>query len=1527
MEVIAGKQRGNSIAALIQGMEQATKVLETSLSSSGSAMREQQEYMKGIEYSADRMKASFQELASNTINSGWIKAFYDISNVVLQVVDNIGLFNVALVVLAGVVGTKTNLGLNALTQILTNVITKLGIAGAASTALSTALSTMIPAALIVGGIAVITKAYDHFNITTKELIDNHNKSIEKSKELASEYKNLESSLESLESKQNDVSKKLKELYALRENQTITASEISYLEQLEQQNLKLEKQIEYEKVLLDIAGAKAEKEAVNTMSEKTQSSNFTTTSFNGEVKYDLITDSEKIKENTQQINALNREMKNYESVVNGIKLPIQEQERYNNQLKYYRESYERGVIGEEAYKENVRITQSLLDGSLTFEDYTKKVESFNQKQEEYIQENESLIVTQQTLNDSIVSTSGANYELKVSTQEIIDKAKESAVVYSELEKSMQGFNGEVSQLNVVPKLPLDISAYEKEIDKLQESLKSLQTAKEKLNKEELTSSDVLDLMQSFPMLSPYIDLTAEGFGNLAKGLKDVSNVKVDALVSDLGEIRDSLSDADKLALDTLVNVISNMGEEAVSSSDKIKTLSEAIENLKSSYDVFELAKKDIKEIGEISIDTIGKLNQTYPQLRQLLNSYLVDKGNEKELLLAIQTIYKDNEQVYRETIANQEVMTVNFINELNNKYGVGIQNHATFAKARLDIETELISTLGTMWSNFYDLQTGELIDNDVLDTISKYAPNYYGNLQKMEGQVKAYTEIGNRVKEIADSVSFSPASLSGGKKGGSKDKKEFSQVIDWISVQIEKLKEKSKKAVDDIGKYISYKTKNKKIDIAIQTKIKEQDVLKGLQDKYNKAAENVKLPKKYQDLVNNGGVDIEVLKGESGEKIAKQIDEYTRWKDAAKEVGKEIEGIADEIKKLNQQKLDNIKSYFDMKNGYVDSKISKRESLISLKEAQGKNTSKSDYNYLIELQNDVISNIDKEYKEFEKLFNQQVKDGLIKKGSSEYYDGLSYLNSLTSETRNANAEIMKYKAEIREIDWKSFDKGVKKIANIKSELSDLSSLISGDLVNEDGSYTNTGITQLGIYAQQISNAKNEIGLYSNAISKLQKELKNGSITQEQYNEELSNYQSLQRQASISIKEFERSIIEMNKKGIEAQTEAFRKLTQARKDDLSSQKASDDYAKKVKKSQDSIDLLKKKIAALALSTDRKDIAQRLALEKDLKEKESELNEVHTEHDYDTKVKALDDELKSYEKTQDAKLKALDNNLSAQEQAIKTSLSTVQTNYSTVFTNINTLASQYGIDLTSSITSPWETATTAVETYKQAIAGLGGIGAPNSANGNGNNSGATKKLLEEKVLGISNGKDNSASAKAQGLSELNQFLMGKGYQTITQPQMVELAKLLGISGVTSSVTSAQKKAILAELKKIKGFKSGTSKILKNQLAWTQEDGAELIIKPSSNSILTPLSKGDGVINADLTKNLMEWGKIDPVKHFNFTSKLPELSSIGKTPTSVSIHYDNLLNVEGSIDKSIDVQKMITNALDKNNATIIKVLKQKGL
>ena len=132
------------------------------------------------------------------------------------------------------------------------------------------------------------------------------------------------------------------------------------------------------------------------------------------------------------------------------------------------------------------------------------------------------------------------------------------------------------------------------------------------------------------------------------------------------------------------------------------------------------------------------------------------------------------------------------------------------------------------------------------------------------------------------------------------------------------------------------------------------------------------------------------------------------------------------------------------------------------------------------------------------------------------------------------------------------------------------------------------------------------------------------------------------------------------------------------------------------------------------------------------------------------------------------------------------------------------------------------------------------------------------------------NSGKAHAKKLSaeekkthhELWKHLVEKYGREPTYAIYKKIADAIGVK-TDSKATDAQKDVILKTLKK-KGYASGVLNLKRDEWAWTQEKGMELITRPDGG-VWTPLQKGSSVLKADISKNLMEWGERSPQEYLN--------------------------------------------------------------
>ena len=63
------------------------------------------------------------------------------------------------------------------------------------------------------------------------------------------------------------------------------------------------------------------------------------------------------------------------------------------------------------------------------------------------------------------------------------------------------------------------------------------------------------------------------------------------------------------------------------------------------------------------------------------------------------------------------------------------------------------------------------------------------------------------------------------------------------------------------------------------------------------------------------------------------------------------------------------------------------------------------------------------------------------------------------------------------------------------------------------------------------------------------------------------------------------------------------------------------------------------------------------------------------------------------------------------------------------------------------------------------------------------------------------------------------------------------------------------------VKAYATGKRNFLSNEIAWTQDGGSEMIIRPSDGAILTPIAKGDSVLSSIASNNIWNMAN-DPAK-----------------------------------------------------------------
>lgn len=110
LEKIAGKNRANIVASILQKPEMLEKVYNETQNSEGSALRENETQLDSIQGKVDQLTASFQEMWNTSISSDFIKGLVDAGTQITNLVAKAGLLRTAFMGALGVAGAKGKLG-------------------------------------------------------------------------------------------------------------------------------------------------------------------------------------------------------------------------------------------------------------------------------------------------------------------------------------------------------------------------------------------------------------------------------------------------------------------------------------------------------------------------------------------------------------------------------------------------------------------------------------------------------------------------------------------------------------------------------------------------------------------------------------------------------------------------------------------------------------------------------------------------------------------------------------------------------------------------------------------------------------------------------------------------------------------------------------------------------------------------------------------------------------------------------------------------------------------------------------------------------------------------------------------------------------------------------------------------------------------------------------------------------------------------------------------------------------------------
>ncbi len=756
-----------------------------------------------------------------------------------------------------------------------------------------------------------------------------------------------------------------------------------------------------------------------------------------------------------------------------------------------------------------------------------------------------------------------------------------------------------------------------------------------------------------------------------------------------------------------------------------------------------------------------------------------------------------------------------------------------------------------------------------------------------------------------SGSGSKSSGSNGSNDSSAQDKadEFSETLDWIEIKINRCEE----AIARLNKteentFSGWTLRITAINDEIAKTADEIEWATQGYKRYLQQADSVALSEDYKRKVRNGEINIEDI---TDEDLYNKIQDYQNWYDKAVELQDKIQELNISLSELAQKKFDNIVTQFeDMEKVFTDTNDI-LDKLVDYAETKGRIISKSYYEAMLQNENENNKLLVQQRDQMVSELSELVNTGKVTEYSEAWYDLKQQIDEVNGSIVESNKSIQEFYNNMRQADWDLFDLVQDKITGIADEIEFVQSLLEDRDNLTDGhlnrGLTNEGLAQLGNYASKYNIYMSQAEKYAGEIKKIEADIAKDPANQDLIDrkEELVK---AQRDVILSSQDEKKSMIDLARNGYDAMLEVLQELIDKRKEYLDNEKSIYEYQQSIQEKTDSIAAIQKQLSVFENDNSEESKKRIQQLQVDLKDAQQDLKDTEYDKYIEDQEKMLDDLYQEYSDKIDEKFEQT-------EILIQELIGVVNENQSSISDTITTVTSDVGYTISDQMKTIWSDAGTVIsgftgkfDTYTTTVqSAINSIQitidkmlqiAQAEANKNiatannpsGVTSGSTSNgstASKQQATPKANTSNNSSTAQAPKASpNVGTRVNATGnwyydsYGTAPtgnvnrfKPDYFEIDKIVNGRAYPYHIQAIIRGKRAGGNGWVKGnqigYKNGLKEATYDHLAWTQEEGAE-IIRRSDGSILTPITRGTTVFTREMTDNLWNIAKQNPEKFY---------------------------------------------------------------
>lgn len=724
----------------------------------------------------------------------------------------------------------------------------------------------------------------------------------------------------------------------------------------------------------------------------------------------------------------------------------------------------------------------------------------------------------------------------------------------------------------------------------------------------------------------------------------------------------------------------------------------------------------------------------------------------------------------------------------------------------------------------------------------------------------------------------------GSGGGSSSKDEFKEKIDWIETAIDRIE----RAIDSLDKksnsvYESWTNRNIALVDQI-SKVKEEiELQERAYDRYLQEANSVGLDEAYASKVRDGTIDIETITDEA---LKDKIDEYQQWYEKALDCKDAVEELKETEAELYAQRVEHAASQYEGILGVIEHEKSVLEEYINQSEAQAWIVSKEYYDALANNERENIAELQNQKAAMLAEFNAAMNSGTIAEGSEAYYDMVSSIDEVTMSITESQTALLEYEQTIQQLSWETFDMLQEKISSVVEETEFLIDLMGNDKLHDDtGKLTGEGKATMGLHGVAYNTYMAQADQAAAEAARLKKELEADPFDTE-LEERYREMVAIQQEYILSAEDEKDAIRDLVEEGINLEIEALEERIDKYNEALESQKDLYNYQKKVAESTKEIASLEKQMAAYA-EDDSEEARQKIQqIKVDLENARADLEETEYDKYISDTEQLLDNLVLEYSELLNMRLDNIDALIADMIQEINSDAGVIgetireatdSVGY-TLSESMNTIWDKSTVDTKNVITTYGEKFSTAQTTTNNALNTINNNlqNIINKLNGKAQTSVST--ATTSSVAKSSSSASAAANTSANNVSGGNgtpkigdkvKFVSGQYYYdsegknpigSKNQGKEVYITNINNRANATHPYHISTGKKLgdgdlgWLKLNQISGYATGKKNFFDDEIAWTQENGTEFIVRPSDGAILTPIARGDKVLNAKASGNIWQ-------------------------------------------------------------------------